>query len=163
SRRDVCMPRGRIEVEEDREGAEWTLAEGTNILDGVDFARLRHGCLAIVLLMLLHRRVAQEMRDLTIRDVHPFVLMPTRCLPMVLHPCVAQEMRELTTGDGTRFVLVRTGSLPLVYWTLATPAGVFADPVRAPGLSHAVLRSTLLGSVRMGTRDATAEARSLAE
>lgn len=81
----------------------------------------------------------------------------------------AQEPAVAATSfaapDGSRFVLVPdslpSDRPPLVHWVVVTPAGFSVDPAGYDGLSFAVARAAMNGTMRHGSRDAEAESRAL--
>lgn len=63
------------------------------------------------------------------------------------------DWAAFATADGSRFLLVPTGGPPVVHWATFTPAGVLEDPVGLEGLSYAVARAAMAGTVQIGSKD----------
>ena len=74
----------------------------------------------------------------------------------------AQSITQLTTPDGSRFVLCVDANVPHLQWAVASWADGADDPPGFPGISRLVLRQSMLGTWRSGSRDPEAERRALA-
>ncbi|MBK8979397.1 MAG: hypothetical protein IPM29_26155 [Planctomycetes bacterium] len=101
-----------------------------------------------------------------------FPLAVALALPAVAGAALAQapgtaplEARWFETPDGSRFLLApdpaaaagAPGTTPLVHWAVVTPSGPAEDPQGLDGLSRAVVRASLNGTVARGSIDWRAE------
>jgi hypothetical protein len=80
---------------------------------------------------------------------------------LTLSPLAAQHV-TFTTADGSRFVLLPDATVPHVHWSIASPADGSDDPPGLPGLARTVVKSSVRGTWRTGSRDLAAEQQALA-
>jgi hypothetical protein len=69
----------------------------------------------------------------------------------------AQQTIPFLAPDGTRFLLAPDPTAVAVHWAIASPGDAAHDPAGNEGLAATLVRSSLLGTWRTGSRDAARE------